>query len=266
MLLESVRKYGKLPYRAVVVHGGPGAPGSARPVAEGISRHFGVVEALQSADSLEGQKKELAAQIDDYGEPPVVLIGHSWGAWLSMLLTADNPHMVKKLILVNAGPFREEFAKDITRKRLRRLSGDERRLFDALQQEWRYATGEKKTRIFGEIGRLLLKADAYDPETLVDPTIEYQPDIFRKIWTEAGHWRSSGRLLEEMTRLECPVVAIHGKNDAHPWQGVKEPLESRVRDFRFFLLENCGHEPWLEKHAKDKFFQVLLEELRGVAS
>ena len=97
--MKPVRKYGRLPYKVAVVHGGPGAPGSAMPVAEGIGQHFGVLEALQSADSLEGQVEELAGQINEFGEPPIALIGHSWGAWLSLILTAGQPELVKKLIL-----------------------------------------------------------------------------------------------------------------------------------------------------------------------
>jgi len=59
----------------------------------------------------------------------------------------------------------------------------------------------------------------------------------------------------------CPVVAIHGDFDPHPAEGVKIPLGVSLKDFKFVLLPKCGHHPWLEKYAKDRFYSVLNEEI-----
>jgi pimeloyl-ACP methyl ester carboxylesterase len=58
------------------------------------------------------------------------------------------------------------------------------------------------------------------------------------------------------------VVAIHGDHDPHPADGVREPLERALSDFRFVLLDRCGHEPWQERHARDRFYAILRNELR----
>jgi len=42
---------------------------------------------------------------------------------------------------------------------------------------------------------------------------------------------------------------------------IRNPLSEMVEDFRFYLLKNCGHRPWYEKLAKDKFFELLRSEL-----
>jgi len=34
-----------------------------------------------------------------------------------------------------------------------------------------------------------------------------------------------------------------------------------VKNFRFILLEKCGHEPWKEKYARDKFYEILKKEI-----
>ncbi|MBN2487927.1 MAG: alpha/beta hydrolase, partial [Methanosarcinaceae archaeon] len=60
----------------------------------------------------------------------------------------------------------------------------------------------------------------------------------------------------------CPVVAIHGDYDPHPATGIEEPLSRIVKDFRFILLKNCGHYPWMERDAKNKFYKIILEELQ----
>jgi pimeloyl-ACP methyl ester carboxylesterase len=59
------------------------------------------------------------------------------------------------------------------------------------------------------------------------------------------------------------VVAIHGDHDPHPAEGVEKPLASVLGCFRFILLQNCGHQPWTERHARDAFYRVLEEELES---
>jgi pimeloyl-ACP methyl ester carboxylesterase len=57
------------------------------------------------------------------------------------------------------------------------------------------------------------------------------------------------------------VVAIHGDYDPHPAEGVQKPLSAILENFRFILLKNCGHKPWVERQARDRFYAVLKVEL-----
>jgi pimeloyl-ACP methyl ester carboxylesterase len=90
------------------------------------------------------------------------------------------------------------------------------------------------------------------------------PDIYQQIWGQAGKMRSSGELLQLGKRIKCPVVAIHGDYDPHPAVGVQEPLSRVLKNFRFILLENCGHHPWLERQAKQNFYDTLRTEISVV--
>ena len=38
-------------------------------------------------------------------------------------------------------------------------------------------------------------------------------------------------------------------------------MEKAIKDFRFHLLEKCGHEPWNEISAKKSFYGVLEKEI-----
>lgn len=84
----ALRCYGRPPYDLAVVHGGPGAPGSAAGAARALAEQMGLVEPLQSARSLGGQIDELAEQLLTVGTAPMAVLGHSWGATLSYLLAA----------------------------------------------------------------------------------------------------------------------------------------------------------------------------------
>jgi pimeloyl-ACP methyl ester carboxylesterase len=79
---------------------------------------------------------------------------------------------------------------------------------------------------------------------------------------DAVELRRSGELLKLGRQIQCPVVAIHGDYDPHPHEGIKKPLSTVLGNFRFILLKNCGHMPWIEKEAKGAFYEILKEELR----
>src|SRR5215211_3749423 len=98
-MTTDLRRYGAAPFRVAVVHGGPGAPGSVAAVARELARERGVLEPLQAARSVDGQVAELGDVLARAASPPVVLIGHSWGAWLAALLAARHPALVGKVIL-----------------------------------------------------------------------------------------------------------------------------------------------------------------------
>jgi pimeloyl-ACP methyl ester carboxylesterase len=75
------------------------------PVARELSNMSGIIEPLQTAMSIGGQVEELQTVLKENTAFPVILIGHSWGAWLSFMFAAEYPSFISKLILVASGPF-----------------------------------------------------------------------------------------------------------------------------------------------------------------
>ena len=109
----AMRTYRNPPFSVAVIHGGPGAAGEMTPVARELSADRGVLEPLQTAATLRGQIDELRAGLEAHGDLPIVLVGFSWGAWLSYLLAAEYPLLVKKLVLVSSGPFDQRLASEV---------------------------------------------------------------------------------------------------------------------------------------------------------
>lgn len=263
--MKNLRKYGKAPFDVVVIHGGPGAPGEMAPVARELASCWGVLEPLQTAMSVKGQIEELKAVLEENGNTPIALIGFSWGAWLSFIFAANYPARVKKLILIGSGGYEEKYAQKIQETRLSRLSKEERTEVKSLVETLNNPEAENKSRAFARLGVLFSKADAYDPITS-EPSdseiIEYQFDRFQSVWKEAEELRRSGKLPELGKYIQCPVIAIHGDYDPHPAEGVQKPLSAVLKSFRFILLLNCGHKPWVEKQARGNFYKILKDELR----
>jgi len=259
--MGNLRVYGNKPFNVAVIHGGPGAPGEMAPVARELSSVRGVLEPLQTAKTLDGQVQELHTVLEEKGDFPGVLIGHSWGAMLGFIFAAQYPSFVKKLILIGSGVYEEKYAVNIVPTRLSRLSEEERvealSLIEVLSDP---ATDDKST-LMAQYGRLFAKADSYDPLPHDNEVLEYQHDVNYSVWGEASELRSSGKLLELGENIRCPVVAIHGDYDPHLPEGVKDPLSRALKDFRFILLEKCGHYPWLERAARDRFYDILRSEV-----
>lgn len=259
--MKNLRKYGKPPFSVALIHGGPGAAGEMGPVARELKSDWGVLEPFQTVDSIEGQVQELKTVLEKNGELPLILISFSWGAWLSFIFAANYPAFVRKLILVGNGPFEEKYAVGIQKTRLERLSHKNRKEAESLIRVLNDPAAEDESKIFSRLGELFSKADAYDPVTQKSESVDFRVDIFQRVWKEAKKLRRSGKLLQFGESIKCPVVAIHGDYDPHPAEGVQKPLSSVLKDFRFILLKNCGHKPWIEQKARGEFFRILREEL-----
>lgn len=262
-LMENLRTYGVAPFRVAVIHGGPGAPGSMAPVARELSATHGVLEPLQTADTLPGQLDELRAVLEAHASLPVSLIGHSWGAMLSFILAAEYPALVRNLILVGSGVFEARYAAHITDTSLVRLSDEDRREAIALMEMLGdpAIADEEKNAPLARLGQLFSGADAYDPITHESEEIDVQFHVHQQVWADAERLRATGALLELGRRIECPVVAVHGDYDPHPLEGVRDPLARVLRDFRFIVIARCGHEPWIEREARATFYRILQGEL-----
>lgn len=259
-----MNKYGNGPHNVVVIHGGPGAGGEMAPVAVKLSSHFGVLEPFQTELDVDGQVRELRDILIREAQLPVTLIGYSWGAWLSVILAANYPEIVKKLVLIGSGPFEEKYASGITETRMGRLSDKEKLEIKALLKKLEYPVGDDDfNRNFRKFGEIFSGADSFDPVINIGDEYftEFRPDIFQSVWKEAAEMRKTGKLLDCVRKIKCPVTAIHGDYDPHPAEGVERYLKNLPGGFSFHILEKCGHKPWIEKHAVDKFYEILLNEI-----
>lgn len=259
---HNLRRYGAGPFRVALLHGGPGAPGDMAPVARELAERRGVLEPLQTQDSIQGQVEELRSVVERYGDPPLTLVGWSWGAWLGYLFAAGYPALVEKLILVGSGPFEEEYVPEIARTRLSRLTAEERRELETIQRALADGDSGDKDALLARFGALFERTDAYDPIPQVDSeTGHVDFHIFDRVWGEAAQLRASGALLDAGREIRCEVVALHGEYDPHPARGVRDPLERVVERFRFLPIDRCGHKPWSERTARAEFFELLEREL-----
>jgi pimeloyl-ACP methyl ester carboxylesterase len=259
----SFRQYGSPPYQVAVLHGGPGAPGYMAPVARELAKVVGVLEPLQSANSFAGQIEELRIQLVDHGNPPLTVIGSSWGAILALFMAAKHAELVRKAILIGSAVFDAENSQRTKTQRLKRLSPVQRARHDTILRELTQASGEERDQLFAEWANIFFDADVYDPLTRDLEVLEVQPDANEKVWSDFKVLRDRPNFLANVySKINIPVIVIHGKHDPHPIEGIRPLLESCLRDVRFEILPECGHYPWIERRARERFFDILNGELQ----
>jgi len=263
MSLEiNYRTYGQPPYKIAVLHGGPGAPGYMAPVARELSNLTGVLEPLQTKDSLDGQIAELNRQLTNLSDTPVTLIASSWGVILALFLAAEHNSIVQKLILIGSAVFDAASSAKITPLRLSRLSETERRQYDTIMLQLENAPSQERNELMKQWGRLLDGTDMYDPISTDTEIIEVQYELYAKVWSDFIALRDRPDYLKnKFSEIKLPVTIIHGEFDPHPIDGIRPFLESCLTDTHFYILPKCGHYPWLERHAKERFYDILGKEI-----
>lgn len=254
-----VRHYGKDPVKAAVIHGGPGALGSVACIARELSKTCGVIEPLQSGYTISSLISELHIQIGTYTKEPITLIGHSWGAWLIILFAQAYPEKIRQLVLVDSGPFCTKYVPQIAKRRLANLSLEDGYAFQQAAAQLQDDSYSDRDRAFETLGRLAEKADHYAPIDAAEPG-DFFPsggEQYAAIWPEADALRANGTLYRALGAIQCPVTVIHGELDPHPVEGVTVPLREQGVSFTSYILPKCGHAPFLEQYAMNRFYEIL---------
>lgn len=214
-----VRKHGKEPYHIVVLHGGPGATGSAFGLAKLISKEFGVLETMQSKYTIMELEEELMEQIEENCSGKVILAGHSWGAWLAGLFAERFPDKVEKVILIGCGPLDKAYVSQIGERRNGNMSSEEAEEFDQILRQMEEGFGEKDESL-RRLGEICDRADGYQEEEYLRDKVEVNGELYEKVWKEAAPL--PGEIVKE------PELAVYITDFGQP-------------DDLCLLAEACGH-------------------------
>jgi pimeloyl-ACP methyl ester carboxylesterase len=258
----AVRRYGGRGPTVVVLHGGPGAPGSAAGLARALASDFHVVEPLQrrsgSAPLTVAQHVEDLAAV---APKPATLIGWSWGAMLALSYAARHPGDVSDLVLVGCGTYDLASRALLERTLSERLGETGRHALEVLRR--RLASEQDpatRDALFGEIGDAVARAESFD---LADDAAA--PERALAV-DEAGHaetWDDVLRLQREgiepaaFGAISARVLMVHGDVDPHPGPATRDLLRRFIPQLEYLGLERCGHEPWRERQARGRFLELL---------
>ena len=259
----TVREYGASGPTLILMHGGPGAQGSMAPVARVFADSFHVLEPFQRVEST--TVAAHAADLDELvqsrcaGGWPVI-VGHSWGAMLTLAYAAEHPESTRALVLIASGTF-DKLARDKLESTIRaKFDPQLRARFDRLERDF----PDPNAR-YREVGRLLMPLYSFD--LISDDTESAVPDYVAEAQASEASWNDMVRLQESgvypaaFRAIRAPVLMLHGADDPHPGHMIRDSLAPHLPQLEYREWEKCGHYPWLERHARDEFFATLREWL-----
>lgn len=196
---------------------------------------------------------DLAALLDHWGGEGVALVGHSWGALLSLLFAVQHPTLVRALALITPAS----------------ITADGRELFLR-----RLACRMSEIGVLSQQRALLQsKLRRSDPDSFRKKAFELTLAPYLKVPHMAADiapfkithrvreavWRSLGEydLTDAVSKLSVPAIVVHGRFDPIP-------LESSTKiasllDAPLEIFEDSGHMPFLEE--RERFFTVVDEFL-----
>ena len=251
----------------VLVHGGPGAAGQMGAVGRRLSGRFRVVEPLQRASGV--VPLTVAQHVADLcevlrgplEEGPVRLVGFSWGAMLALTYAARYPTQVERLILIGCGTFDRRAREAYEAAMTERMDADLRRRFEELTVRLAGETDRRRRdKLFAEFGSLCTRIQAFDPlASESEEEMLYDEVGFRETWSDAVSLQEQGIQPAEFAAVKAPVTMIHGDADPHPGRLIFESLEPIISNIQYRELSRCGHTPWIERHAKEAFYELLGE-------
>ena len=183
-------------------------------------------------DYYERDAEDIVALIQHLELPPVHLCGFSDGAIVSMIVAADNPTLVRSLILVGGQAIFDEYG----------------------MQEARKLTPVEQ--LPPELRRALARShgDPYWKEL-----VTRYAEIGEHIYAQGGNI-ALGRL----AAIECPTLIVHGEKD--PWIGPGHPrmLQDSIHGSELELFPDTGHE--VHRERPEAFNRRVLEFLSGVTA
>ena len=258
-----VRLYGEVGPTVVVLHGGPGAPGSIAPVARELSGSFRVIEPFQRRRedaplTVQSHIEDLHTVVSGYcsaGLP--ALVGHSWGAMLALAYAAQHPVAVRCIVLIGCGSFdpsaRKQMEATIAERSNAQLASRRRRLaIDVKDVDVRLCV----------LCRLL--EPLYTFEGLpgaMDETEEYDRRGHDETWSDMVRLQERGIYPAAFSRISVPVLMVHGDWDPHPGLMTLRTLQTYMPQIEYVELRECGHYPWREKAGRGPLFETLRDWL-----
>jgi pimeloyl-ACP methyl ester carboxylesterase len=255
--LVPVKRYGPNGRSVVVIHGGPGAQGGAGLLAQALADPLHVLEPWQRMSSetpltVAQHLEDLAGVISTEipGEKPA-LVGESWGAMLALAFASAYPDRVSALALVGCGTFDRR-----ARARLRstRAERTTKELEEQLAQLAIDVPDENE-----RVAMAHALSDCLDTysRAVREPIPSLDLKGHRESWSDMVRLQDAGVYPAAFKSITCPVLMLHGSYDPHPGALIRDGLQKFIPHLEYTELDRCGHSPWIEEHARDRFLSIL---------
>ncbi len=258
-----IRRHGNAGPTAIVLHGGPGAVGSVEELARRLSDTLTVIEPWQRG-SAEDKPLTVAQHVTDLHDVVQsvrtdqlpALVGESWGAMLALAYAAEHPDYAGPIVLVGCGTFDKESRAIGVQIRAERIA--------AYIAEHPQHVGDLNLSVNDRIMKWHDMTDNYDPMSSASQimTAPFDMQAQTETWEDMLRCQECGLYPEAFAVIRSPVIMLHGSYDPHPGGMIRDKLRQYLPQLEYREFDKCGHEPAIEKFARDEFFNAVREWLR----
>ena len=250
-----------------LLHGGPGAAGSVWDLAEELSDEFQVHEPVQRHSGP--RKLTVSRHVSDLRRllaAPAVVVGHSWGAMLGLSFASRYPASLRGLILIGCGTY-DQRSREIYCARMRRNLGSAgRQRKEALREKLGTCSSDpQRDRLFAKLGEIDARSQAFDElrsRAGYKAMLEVDFRGFQETWDDAVRLQRVGREPAAFRAISCPVLMLHGDDDPHSGGSISTTLRRYIPQLEYRSYPRCGHVPWRERHARERFLLDLRAWIR----
>lgn len=253
-----VREYGIGMESVIALHGGPAAAGDVGPLARELGKRWHVFEPFQRSSG--GRPLAVATHVQDLddlirercGCHHPVLVGHSWGAMLALAYAADYPTTAAALVLIGCGTFSFAARAEFETRLDARLTPADRASIARIKQ-----TETDPDRRVAAMGHLMTRVYGHDVEEVADDVVMVDALAHDETWADMVRLQRDGIYPAAFAAIGVPVLVLHGDADPHPGRSISEDLRRYIPHLEYQELPSCGHSPWLERQARQGFFETL---------
>jgi pimeloyl-ACP methyl ester carboxylesterase len=170
---------------------------------------------------------------------------------LALAFTSEHPERVSALALVGFGTFDR-------RARARLESTLAERTTEELQEQLaQLAIGvpdenERAARAPALSDHLYTYSRAVS-----EPLAQVDLKGHTESWSDMVRLQEAGVYPAAFATITCPVLMLHGSYDPHPGGLIRDGLQEFIPHLEYTEFGRCGHAPWIEEHARDRFLSDL---------
>lgn len=261
--MMKVRKYGS-GKPLVLIHGGPGAPGTLRDLALELRADYMILEPFQRHSSdipltVDTHISDLQELILNHTSEPPVLVGHSWGAMLALAFAVQHEALISGLILVGCGTFSPEARTEMKKRVSASMSQSQEFMLRKIMKKQSLSDSD----LFN-LGQLMNDVYAFCEDRSYHSTLSADAKGYHEAWEDMMRLQNEGVYPQAFSSIRCPVFMIHGIQDPHPMEMIYNDLKKYVKQMKLSGLARCGHNPWREKGARHEFFGCLQRCMQSI--
>ena len=97
----------------------------------------------------------------------------------------------------------------------------------------------------------------YDAEDDAEEAVQVDAVAHEQTWADMLRLQRTGTYPAAFGVIRAPVVMLHGAEDPHPGTLIRDDLKMQIPHLEYHEIPKCGHSPWLERQARQLFFETL---------